>query len=53
MTTREQLVSRPSDVPPGGDVTIPAEAAESSTDGQTKITMEMLSEDQAAAEASR
>ena len=34
-------------------MTIPAEAAESSTDGQTKIVVEMLSEDRAAAEASR
>ena len=34
-------------------MTIPAEAAESFTDGQTEIAVEMLLEDQAATEASR
>ena len=33
-------------------MTIPTEAVESSTDGQTEIAVEMLSEDRAAAEAS-
>ena len=51
--TRDQPVSRPSGVPSGRDVTILAEAAESSTGGHTEIAVEMLSEDPTRIEASR
>ena len=53
LTTREQLLLWQLDVPSGGEVTTPAEATESSIDGQTEVAMEMLSEDRAAVEASR